>query len=369
MADSGNLSPRQIQRIERQFAELEEKESKRKRAEKPTSPTKAKGGRKSKKPKDETPTSTPSLAATTLSSFDSFQWFCEPGKWPVELQPDTVIGEVEGTGGKWHIADDGKLHLSADAKKDFWRKTYYEPTLIKDDAPVMYVNVPYDREVVFETAFTLFPKNQFDQAGIAIRLDSEHHVKAGIEFVDGTPRLSCVVTNGFSDWSTAVWPHWDGTQVSLRLRVHKILQGSSIAVEASEYRPPVQPTAVSNGDSATTAISSEQFQEILQNVLENHSSQPKLARSLAEQHNLFALEKPETEEDIKTLTFLKEIASSDGEWGFCRIAHVDDIRKSSDRVWQMGVFSACPIKQQDCRVVFHYVYLGPKGVVVHDTSL
>ena len=37
-----------------------------------------------------------------------------------------------------------------------------------------------------------------------ILVDARTWVKAGIEFVDGTPRLAMVVTNdGFSDWSTA----------------------------------------------------------------------------------------------------------------------------------------------------------------------
>eukprot|EP00939_MAST-03C_sp_MAST-3C-sp1_P002699 g2699.t1 len=94
------------------------------------------------------------------------------------------------------------------------------------------------------TAFTLQPVSQFDQAGIMVRVDDDCWVKAGVEYTDGMPRLSCVVTNeGYSDWSTQVWP-FDDTKnktkaTSVRVRVIKLLpgpeQGPSIAMEASRY--------------------------------------------------------------------------------------------------------------------------------------
>ena len=57
-----------------------------------------------------------------------------------------------------------------------------------------------------EVTFELTPVRQFDQGGLFVRFDKEHWIKAGIEVVDGTPRLSCVVTNGHSDWSTQPRP-------------------------------------------------------------------------------------------------------------------------------------------------------------------
>ena len=53
-----------------------------------------------------------------------------------------------------------------------------------------------------EVAFTIKPTSQFDQAGLIIYKDSEHWLKTGIEYVDGHPKLSCVITNKYSDWST-----------------------------------------------------------------------------------------------------------------------------------------------------------------------
>lgn len=93
--------------------------------------------------------------------------------------------------------------------------------LVKHDGQVMVCPVESLKEASLSLAFTLSPRAQFDQAGAMVLVDESCWVKAGIEFCDAQPRLSCVVTNeGYSDWSTQAWP-WDGTSVSLRLRLHK----------------------------------------------------------------------------------------------------------------------------------------------------
>jgi Protein of unknown function (DUF1349) len=91
------------------------------------------------------------------------------------------------------------------SKSDFWRKTYYTPVLVKDDAPFLYHSLQNNQDYTIETHFTLKAASQFDQAGVLIRASAQHWVKAGIEVVDNIPRLSCVVTNGYSDWSTQLW--------------------------------------------------------------------------------------------------------------------------------------------------------------------
>uniref|UniRef100_A0A7S3V3N5 DUF1349 domain-containing protein n=1 Tax=Aplanochytrium stocchinoi TaxID=215587 RepID=A0A7S3V3N5_9STRA len=73
---------------------------------------------------------------------------------------------------------------------------------------------------------SLTPVRQFDQAGLMVYVDSEHWIKTGIEVVDGKPRLSCVVTNEFSDWSTQPWEALD-----LEIRVSQFGNGSYV-VEA-----------------------------------------------------------------------------------------------------------------------------------------
>jgi regulation of enolase protein 1 (concanavalin A-like superfamily) len=153
------------------------------------------------------------------------KWYCAPDSW-------SNTNTREGKGGWWENSQ-GELLIGAPAKKDFWRKTYYEPLLVKDDGPLLYSVVPIQAfPCMIETSFTLSPKCQFDQAGIVIRIDSEHWIKTGIEVVDGIPRLSCVVTNGFSDWSTQTW-----TEPKLRIRVHMLPQhGGSYVVEACPLR-------------------------------------------------------------------------------------------------------------------------------------
>jgi len=47
----------------------------------------------------------------------------------------------------------------------------------------------------------------YDQAGIMVRIDAHHWVKAGIEFSDGRAMLASVLTNGQSDWATAPYEH------------------------------------------------------------------------------------------------------------------------------------------------------------------
>ena len=153
------------------------------------------------------------------------QWYCAPDSWRDTWKDDTR----EGKGGWWNL-ENGKLQLAPPAKKDFWRKTYYQPLLVKDDGSFLYGIVPQaNLPVTVQTTLSLTPKAQFDQAGIIIRLDKEHWIKTGIEVVDGQSRLSCVVTNGFSDWSTQTW-----ATPSIKIRVHLLPQhGGSFVVEAS----------------------------------------------------------------------------------------------------------------------------------------
>ena len=134
--------------------------------------------------------------------FNGMEWINHPAKWP---EAKTV--EAEGYGGNTEMADGGStLVLSPPSKKDFWRKTYYSPVILKDDGPVLARRMPSAPTLSMQVTFELTPVRQFDQAGLFVRFDEEHWIKAGIEVVDAKPRLSCVVTNGHSDWSTQPWP-------------------------------------------------------------------------------------------------------------------------------------------------------------------
>lgn len=165
----------------------------------------------------------------------SLQWYCAPDSW--EVTDDTR----EGRDGSWKVRQGGsQLRLYPPAKKDFWRKTYYVPILIKDDGSVAYTTLDAKQWYTLTTSFTLRAVRQFDQAGLYLRLDSEHWLKTGIEVVDHIPRLSAVVTNVYSDWSTQAWPDYTTetrngetrTVVECQLKLH--VRGSNFVVEAKE---------------------------------------------------------------------------------------------------------------------------------------
>ena len=147
-------------------------------------------------------------------------------------------------------------------------------------------------------------------------MDAGRWLKTGIEFVDGAPKLSCVVTNTFSDWSTQ---RWDGAgvtfgaatgadgagsaacQISLRLRLHKI--GDSIVVEAC-------------GGAAAAA---------------------------AEEGD----------------------GGAGPDWQFVRICHLD--QRNVGAV-QMGVFACCPARQAGCSAVFHSMSIAAGSSFSHNAD-
>ena len=151
-------------------------------------------------------------------------------------------GQPNRNGGTWSHQQDGSLTISPEPQRDYWSRTFYTPLLVKHDAQTLLATVPLQMETMVTVAFTLSPVSQFDQAGIMVKVDDQCWVKAGIEYTDGLPRLSCVVTNeGYSDWSTQTWKlDNDQTTTSLRVRVSKLLpgleQGPSLVMEASPFR-------------------------------------------------------------------------------------------------------------------------------------
>ena len=86
--------------------------------------------------------------------------------------------------------------------------------------------VPAYMELTMEVYFQLNAVSKFDQAGLLVYFDEDHWLKAGIEVADDIPRLSCVVTNQYSDWSTQSWK-----ETNLRLRVTQKGDGAYV-VEA-----------------------------------------------------------------------------------------------------------------------------------------
>ncbi len=119
------------------------------------------------------------------------QWLNEPASWQ-------RTGDV--------------LRVSVDPGTDFWRRTGYG--YIHDNGHVYGALLPGDLDVSVRVrgAFA----SQYDQAGIMLRADEDIWLKTGLEFFEGRPRLSTVVTVGWSSWMVADLP--PGTdEVTLRV--------------------------------------------------------------------------------------------------------------------------------------------------------
>lgn len=108
--------------------------------------------------------------------------------------------------------DDGHLIVEAVETSDAWRETSYG--FVHDTEHALVTGFDQDRamEVDFDADFS----EQFDQAGLFIRADETHWIKAGLEFSDGLLQVGAVVTWPKSDWSVAPVPQWNGTRITVR---------------------------------------------------------------------------------------------------------------------------------------------------------
>jgi regulation of enolase protein 1 (concanavalin A-like superfamily) len=118
---------------------------------------------------------------------------------------------------------DGVLNVTTGARTDFWRETHYG--FVRDDGHLRFAQVSGDFTV--EVTVTGDYRELYDQAGLMLRLDQRHWLKAGVEYVGGHGLLSVVVTRDFSDWST-VPAIAAPDPVRLRLSRH----GTAVRVEA-----------------------------------------------------------------------------------------------------------------------------------------
>lgn len=174
------------------------------------------------------------LAAKQANRFDAITEFSSPSlSWSNE--PSV-----------YHIdTDKNTLEMKPDRPTDMWMRTYYDwaKTDLRYNASALVAEIEEDQEVALELEFTVTPKVLYDQAGAAILVDENTWVKCGIEYFDDMPHVSVVVTsNGFSDWSTTRWNHWDNPeapmgerQITLKLRVTKTIpspeQGPAVFIE------------------------------------------------------------------------------------------------------------------------------------------
>jgi regulation of enolase protein 1 (concanavalin A-like superfamily) len=106
----------------------------------------------------------------------------------------------------------GVLQVNVDPGTDFWRVTGYG--YIRDNGHLYGQVAPGDVDVaaVVRGGF----RGQYDQAGLMLRADERVWLKCGVEYYDGRPRLSTVVTVGYSSWMMADLPD-AAPEVGLRL--------------------------------------------------------------------------------------------------------------------------------------------------------
>ena len=144
---------------------------------------------------------------SNLALAPELQWHCEPAKW--SIRPGDRI-----------------LRISPDANTDFWQRTHYG--FEADTGHFLYVRTSGD--FVVTTKVTMHPRNQYDQAGLMVRLSPACWMKTSVEFEPDEPnRLGAVVTNAqYSDWSTQPVPKTVDT-VWFRVQV----TGADCLVESS----------------------------------------------------------------------------------------------------------------------------------------
>lgn len=120
------------------------------------------------------------------------------GTWTHEPEAVTLDGDV--------------LRVTAVEGSDAWRTTSYGFVHDSEHALLQPIHGPASVEV----SFVLDHTEQFDQAGVFLRVDDRTWIKAGVEFLDGVPQLGAVVTREVSDWSVAPVAEWAGRVVTVR---------------------------------------------------------------------------------------------------------------------------------------------------------
>lgn len=124
------------------------------------------------------------------------------------------------------------LLVTAKEGSDAWRTTSYG--FIHDSEHALLAPFPPDSAA--EVEFTADFSEQFDQAGIFVRISAGQWVKAGVEFADGSCQLGAVVTDGVSDWSLAPVPAWRGSRVLIRIS----RTGDALTIRAQAAGGPLQ---------------------------------------------------------------------------------------------------------------------------------
>jgi hypothetical protein len=150
------------------------------------------------------------------------QWLNEPVRWSEQA---------------------GALVVTADGGTDFWRTTGYG--FIRDNGHLYGEQLDGDFDLSVRVSGSYAA--QYDQAGAMVRVDERRWIKTGIEFVDGRPRFSTVITLEYSSWAVAELPGGAGevdllvTRRGDAVEVRYRLDGGERGLAALAYLPPGEP--------------------------------------------------------------------------------------------------------------------------------
>jgi regulation of enolase protein 1 (concanavalin A-like superfamily) len=124
-----------------------------------------------------------------------------------EGQWETLVIEIPWDAMTWHNPPPGErrdgavLEVVTGLKTDYWR-----PTEAEYVHSGHFLGAPFPPESSIELTFRGGFTQQYDQAGLMLYAAPDTWIKAGVEFEDGAPLASTVVTFGRSDWSVAALP-------------------------------------------------------------------------------------------------------------------------------------------------------------------
>jgi uncharacterized protein len=134
---------------------------------------------------------------------------------------------------------EGRISLSAEPKSDFWRLT--ASGTVADSGHFYFEERDGDFTVTVKLKGDY--ANQYDQAGLMLRIDEKNWIKTGVEFVDGSENIATVVTRDFSDGSLVhqkeskpVWLKL--TRKGDFVEIHYSLDNRSFQVVRQAYFPP-----------------------------------------------------------------------------------------------------------------------------------
>jgi uncharacterized protein len=134
------------------------------------------------------------------------------------------------------------LHVATEGATDFWRVTGEGVNAIRDNGHLFGETITGDFNLSVDIQGEF--GEQYDQAGVMVRVDDRQWFKTGVEYFEGKPRFSTVVTFDYSNWMLTDLPE-PLDQLSIRIayrgdavEVHRSLNGGPFEFSAHLYLPP-----------------------------------------------------------------------------------------------------------------------------------